>query len=138
MDTSGWTKAVTRITLEVQSEFGSLSVDELNWKPSPHEWSVAQILDHLITINGTYFPILERVHDGRHETPWTGRLGFFVNMMGGLILQRVQPENQKKQKTLDIWAPSESALDGNILQRFVESQERLSDFIGRVQAGESI
>jgi hypothetical protein len=46
---------------QAQSEFGRLRVDQLNWKPAPTTWSVAQCFHHLITTNASYFPTFDSI-----------------------------------------------------------------------------
>ena len=42
------------ITGDAKALFGHLTREQLNWKPAANSWSVAQCLDHLITINREY------------------------------------------------------------------------------------
>src|SRR5690606_642556 len=43
------------VTQSVRARFGGLSRDQLNWQPAAGNWSIAQCLDHLITINRLAF-----------------------------------------------------------------------------------
>ena len=43
------------IALDAEKLFGSLSAEQLNWKPAPDRWSVAQCLEHLINTNLLHF-----------------------------------------------------------------------------------
>ena len=38
---------------------------QLNWKPSPGEWSVGQCLDHLCVANDVYLASIARSFEGR-------------------------------------------------------------------------
>ncbi len=54
------------VTVQVRTEYGHLSAEQLNWTPAEGRWSIAQCLDHLITINRLYFPLLTALsHFGR-------------------------------------------------------------------------
>ncbi|HTH38149.1 MAG TPA: DinB family protein, partial [Pyrinomonadaceae bacterium] len=62
---------IDQVTAELQktaddarSTFGSLSVEQLNWKPAEKSWSIAQCFDHLITTHSLYFPLFERMAMG--------------------------------------------------------------------------
>jgi uncharacterized damage-inducible protein DinB len=48
---------LNEVTRDARAAFGGLSHEKLNWKPAPERWSVAQCLDHLITINRLYFAL---------------------------------------------------------------------------------
>ena len=50
-----------------QQTFGHLTAEQLNWKPAPDAWSVAQCFDHLITINAGYFPIMQSLARGTYK-----------------------------------------------------------------------
>ncbi|MEJ7615904.1 MAG: DinB family protein [Pyrinomonadaceae bacterium] len=43
---------------------GGLSARQLNWKPSPEQWSIGQCLDHLMNTNKQYFPLIEKLVAG--------------------------------------------------------------------------
>ena len=53
-----WTSTLNDISKQSLSEFGSLTSEQLNWKPASNTWSIAQNLDHLIVVNETYYPVL--------------------------------------------------------------------------------
>ena len=53
-----WTSQLDKITEHFVADFGSLSAEQLNWKPNSQTWSIAQNIDHLIVVNQTYYPIL--------------------------------------------------------------------------------
>ncbi|MBK7476531.1 MAG: DinB family protein [Haliscomenobacter sp.] len=129
MDTSKWTIRIDANTTGFRKAFGGLNAEQLNWKPNPQTWSIAQNIDHLITINSTYFPVLEALQTGTYRVPVTGRLGFLVRFFGNFILQSVLPDRKRKMKTFPIWEPSVSTLPGGILQQFEQHQERLKEAI---------
>ncbi len=128
-DTSHWTNDIDQITTAIKSEFGNLSAEELNKKLSPEQWSIAQNMDHVIVINETYFPIFKKLHEGTFQLPFMGKVGFYVTWMGNMILKAVEPNRIKKMKTQSIWEPSTSAIDGDIIQKFVAHQEQLKNHI---------
>ena len=52
-----WTSTLSDISRQYLSEFGSLTNEQLNWKPNSTVWSIAQNLDHLIVTNESYYPV---------------------------------------------------------------------------------
>ena len=50
MSYTTWTTRLDKITYAVSTEFGKLDSQELNWKPNPDTWSIAQNLDHIIRV----------------------------------------------------------------------------------------
>lgn len=120
-----WTNQIDSTTTEFQQLFGKLSSEELNWKPNPKTWSIAQNIDHLIVINKTYFPILAELKSGNYKLPFLGKFGFIVSYLGKLILKAVEPSRKKKTKTFSIWEPSESNISSDILAQFSTHQNEL-------------
>ena len=129
MDTKRWINEIDNITQSISAEFGGLSSEQLNWKPNTETWSIGQILDHLIVINKTYFPILEQLKREKYKLIWLGKIDFVVQFFGALILKSVQPDTKRKMKTLPIWEPTKSAVSGEIISSFVDHQSQLRENI---------
>jgi hypothetical protein len=110
-------------------EFGSLSKEELNWKPDPGTWSIGQIIDHLMVINRTYFPIIKQVKEGKYQLPFVGKIGIITNSLGNIILKSVEPDRNKKIKTFSIWEPGKITIAKDIVDQFLLHQEELKKFI---------
>ena len=123
------TSELKKITDEYVAAFGGLSAEQLNSKPNPAVWSIAQVMEHVIQVNETYFPILDSLRKGTYKTPWTGKVGMLVNFFGKFIWESVEPLRKKKIKTFPIWDPSSSAVPGDIVQRFAAHQDKLITLI---------
>jgi DinB superfamily len=61
----------------------NLSEQQLNWRPSPDEWSIGQCLHHLLVFNRLYVPAISRALDDQTPHPvsevtpgWVG--GWFM------------------------------------------------------------
>ena len=128
-----WALQIDRITGDFINSFSVLSEEDLNWKPSPAVWSIAENIDHLITLNKTYFPILNDLNKGNYKLPFIARFGFVVSFFGNMILKSVQPDRKKKIKTFAIWEPSKSSYKKSILSRFEKHQSRLKQEILEVE-----
>lgn len=124
-----WVNRIDHTTAEVIRKFGALSPDQLNLKPSPDTWSIAQNLDHLIVINSSYVPVIEAVREGMISLPFLARFGFWVKFCAKMILKSVNPDRQKKMDTFPIWEPSPAFLPDNIIQLFSEHQEALKKLL---------
>ena len=113
-----------QVTSEVEAAFGRLSHSQLNWKPSADRWSIAQCLDHLVTINRLYFPLLASLRSGAPSPGFWERHSPFSGLLGRLLIKTLSPENRKKTKTSAKAEPSTSEIDG-IIERFVRHQAEL-------------
>ena len=117
---------------EARESFGDLNGEELNWKSSDKSWSVAQCLDHLITINSLYFPIFEKLRSGMPPSTFLQKYSPFSGFFGRYLIKAMMPENPKKMKTSKKAYPSASSLDAGIVGRFKEHQRLLADHIAAI------
>jgi hypothetical protein len=115
-------------------QFGQLSQEQLNWKPSVDTWSIAQNIDHIIRINESYYPLIDDLKAGKREKPLLARIPFFVKLFGNLIFKSVQPDNPKKVKTLGIWKPSKSAITADIVLNLIAHNKELTTIISSCQS----
>jgi hypothetical protein len=123
-----WLSQLDELTEQFVTTFGALTVEQLNWKPAPQTWSIAQNLHHLIVVNESYYPILASLRSGTYKTPFIGKIGFMVSLLGKVILNAVKPDRKKKMKTFAIWEPTAMATE-DILQQFEKHQSELKQQI---------
>ena len=124
-----WMPQIDEITNNFKKTFGSLSLEQLNWKPNSTTWSIAQNIDHLIVINSTYYPMIEEVRNGTYKLPFLGKFNFMVSFMGRTILKSVQPDRKKRMKTFPLWEPAKTDFKDNILATFENHQTELKKLI---------
>lgn len=124
-----WIARIDQTTARFKAAFGEWDADRLNWKPAPQTWSVAQILDHLITINKTYFPVMEKLRKGEMKLPFLARQRFMVALSSRMVLKSVQPETKRKMNTFPIWEPSASQIPASIVSDFSLHQEEMKTLI---------
>jgi hypothetical protein len=120
-----WTTQLDKLTESFVNTFGSLNNEQLNQKPNPQTWSIAQNIDHIIVINETYFPLIDELKQGKQSLPFMAKFNFIVNLLGKTILKSVQPDRKRKMKTFKIWEPNKNKLDLDILKKFQTHQEAL-------------
>ncbi len=46
-----------------------LSIEQLNWRPSPDQWSIGQCLEHLLIFNRLYMAAISRALDNQLPSP---------------------------------------------------------------------
>lgn len=120
---------ICEVTSEVRKSFGGLTPEQLNWKPSADQWSVAQCLDHLITTNEAYFINVEKTAGDDFQPNIWSRIPFWSGLVGYLIKRSVDPENRKKMKTFGVFEPSASDVSDSIVEDFAECQEKLMSLV---------
>ena len=123
-----------QIATAAETSFGQLTAEQLNWKPGPGRWSVAQCFDHLIVIQTGYFPILHQLAEGRYSpTPWE-RYSPFSGMFGRMLIRALEPNNTNKTKTAVMSEPSLEFLGADIIKRFVQHQTELVHHLKKLPA----
>ena len=108
-----------------QTTFGSLTAQQINWKPSADQWSIGQCFDHLFTANRCYFPVIETIIRGEKKSTVWERLPFLPDVIGKMLIKYLAPRSTRKLKAPTIFKPSSGAVDANIINRFHEEQARL-------------
>jgi hypothetical protein len=128
-----WHREIENIANDFVNRFGTLSTEELNWKPNSQSWSIAQNIDHLIRVNETYFLIVAAIENDNYKVPFIARFSFVTNFFGKFILKVVEPERRKKIKTFSIWQPRIENIHGDIVNKFVSHQQELKNFLDNCQ-----
>lgn len=117
------------VTADAQKEFGGLNAAQLNWKPAPDAWSVAQCLEHLTKVNTLFFPELERINAGERKNSTWERISPFTGMIGRWMIKSLDPASQKKLPAPKQGEPSASEIGADVVQQFVAMQERACELI---------
>lgn len=107
----------------------NLDSADLNWKPAPAAWSIAQILQHLIQLNTTYFPAFTSLQAGTYRVSWVAKIPFVPRMFGRMILNSVKPQNVRKVKTFPIWDPTHSSINPDTLETFINHQSAFRNWL---------
>ena len=107
---------------DAKTLFGRLNSQQLNWKPAADSWSVAQCLEHLITINREYYPVFDRIQSGEHRKAFLSRLPFLPAVFGRMMVKVLSPNSHQKFKAPRVAQPSSSSIDPSIVERFVAHQ----------------
>lgn len=117
---------------EARGAFGGLTPAQLNWKPTPEQWSVGQCLEHLIRTNRGFFPVLEGVARGtRRQTLWE-RVSPLSGLFGKVLLRTLASERKfRAARRLD---PSASEVGAGVVAEFARQQEELAGLM-RAAAG---
>ena len=61
------------------AELGTLSKDQLIWKPDRNKWSIAQCLDHLVVSNSLYFPVFKNIISENYQMSFWERHSPFTD-----------------------------------------------------------
>src|SRR5215475_2807756 len=124
---------------DAKALFGHLNAEQLNWKPAADSWSVAQCLDHLISINHEYYPVFDRILKGEYRKTFLHGMPFLPALFGRVMIKAVSPGSQRKFKAPGAARPSSSSIDPQIVDRFIAHQRetlaKMRSLEGRGPAG---
>ena len=122
---NNWKQEIQSLSEAYKKLAEKLGPKLLYTRPHPDQWSLSEILAHLIVINESYFPSFKALKAGTYKSPLLSKMGFIGSLMGKEILKSVQPQTQKKIKTFPIWDPEQLEESSDILNRFLQHQKEL-------------
>lgn len=119
-----------KIIEDARASFGSLSSEQLNWKPAADNWSVAQCLDHLIKTNEQFNPEFEKLASGNRKNTFWQSYSPFTGMGGRFLINAVMNDSKKaKAPSKAIVPPSDIPAD--IVERFTAN---ITDVVLKIEA----
>jgi hypothetical protein len=125
---------ISAVQQQAVQNFSGLTAAQVNWKPEPTKWSIAQCLNHLMVANTSYFPIFDRLLGGSYHLPFFHRLNPFNKSLGALMVRYLGPQVTKKLTAPKLFTPSASDLPPDIVSRFSEHQETVKAYFSKLQA----
>jgi hypothetical protein len=115
---------------EARDVVDGLSDAQLNWKPSPEKWSIAQCLEHLTAASSGFNPyFVDALARGRQRFATASPPTYQPSFMGRWLIKHVEPESPRKLRAPKIFKPSASNVR-NALDNFLEQQKAFLKFVG--------
>jgi hypothetical protein len=100
-----------------------LSATQLGWRPSAHQWSLAENCGHLATITELYLPALDdAIRRGHTDAAYSDR-AFQGNVVSRLLVWSMEPPVRLRMKTPRALAPqsAQDPLDARAAYRAAQS-----------------
>ena len=105
-----------QIQQTVQSQFGELNQEQLNWKENSNTWSIAECLEHLNIYAAYYLPTIERLMEKAKKDIGFAKLEAKSNWFGKYSINSIAPTNTKKIKTMKHLDPSRSKIEVRVIK----------------------
>lgn len=109
---------------------GDLTEAQLNWKPAPDQWSVAQCLEHLAVATRGFDPYfaaaLERA---KRKPPVVIAPIYKPTKMGSWLARHVAPESPRKLRAPKRFRPADASAIQGALEMFLDEQQKFIDFV---------
>lgn len=111
--------------------FGDLNSEQLNWKPSPKQWSVGEGLEHLHITIGFYCTNLGNALEEARKRgdSSSGSTKVKHTLPGRMLLMGVNPTGKMKVKTFKAFEFQGSEVATDILERFTASHNTFLDLM---------
>lgn len=117
--------------LKISVGFSGISNPQLNWKPAPASWSIAQCLEHLIKTHSSYIPIFKKISTGNYKMSFWQRFSPFTSTWGNFFKKQLDEEPKLKLKAAKKIKPSASTLSLEIIQTYLQSLDDFLEAISR-------
>ena len=82
------------VARDTHATFGGLDARQLNWRPTPTAWSIAQCFDHLLTSNRLMFQAADDALGGGARTVWQ-RLPVLPGVVGRAMVRSQAPSTTR-------------------------------------------
>lgn len=128
-DVEGVTNELEGVSEDVKRSFGGLSPEQLNWRPAPDSWSVAQCLDHLIKSNEEFYPELDGIAEGTRKNTLWQTWSPLSGIAGSFLVATLKKDGNKVKTNQKMTPPSEIGAD--IIDRFMNHQ---AEFAAKIRS----
>lgn len=113
----------TKQVLNRAKEYNQLTLEELNYKTNPENWSILECLEHLNLYGDFYIPEISKKITLTKSKPATiFKSGLLGNYFAKMMLPKEQPN---KMKTFKDKNPIGSHLNKTAIDRFIGQQKRM-------------
>lgn len=112
-------------TADVHKTLAALTERQLEWKPGPKMWSVAECLGHLITSHDAYRPRIQAVTGSTaRRAPENHRVG--ATWIGKMLFKGVHPDTARKLSAPAVFRPGRAKFPGTPVEAFLSCHESLA------------
>jgi len=124
-----WIDQLDKSTTDYKEAFFHLEPEQLGFKPNDKDWSIGQVIDHIITTNSCYYPVFDQVLKGQGSRHFMARIPGLPKMFGNMIYKASHESRSKKGKTVKVFQPSQNEVKASIWDDFERMQARIKAYI---------
>ncbi|EFO80685.1 hypothetical protein OSCT_1458 [Oscillochloris trichoides DG-6] len=124
---------LTRLQGEFERRFGQLSVNQLNWKPNPEEWSIGYCLEHIMVANQGYVEPVNQILSATKKTSIWERVPILPGIFGPMLIRTLEPGSKGFVPAPKVFLPSMSNVTGDVCERFRRQTQEIITLMERCQ-----
>ena len=113
---------------KVSSAFSDITLEQLNWQPSPASWSIAQCLSHLIISHHEYFADLKKITEGYYKMNIWEKYSPFTRLCGRIMKDQLQEQVKRKMVAPQKIQPASNA-SLEIIPQYHKSLDTFLEYI---------
>lgn len=107
-----------------------LTEAQMNWKPAPDSWSIAQCLEHLAVSGEKFGPYMTNaIARGREKNRVSGPVPYRPSRLGGWLIKQLLPEATRRVPAPRIFRPSDAPAISGTADHFERQQRELLSFV---------
>ena len=119
------TSALTQVADDARATFGSLTLEQLNWKPAEKSWSVGQCFEHIIKTNEEFYPEFEKLASGSRKNSFFEEYSPLSGFFGRFLINAVTEDSKKaRAPSAKVVPPSE--ISGDVISRFASHIDEIN------------
>jgi len=116
---------------KAEREFSDISPEQLNWKPSPTSWSIAECLEHLLIADSSYFEDLKKIIAGTYKRSFLEKYSPLTSLWGKTLKDQLQEKVKKKMIAPKKFTPTTSNKQSDFVQTYLENLDTFIDYISK-------
>jgi uncharacterized damage-inducible protein DinB len=128
-----WTYQIDQTTKKFIETFSDINTEQLNWKPDPETWSIAQNIAHIILLNKSYFQKFEKIKLGTNNIPIATRLRYWFTFARNPIIPYTDTNRLKRAKTYEFWESTRTDYTKDIFTDFQVHQAEFKKYIDELK-----
>lgn len=123
------------IARDIETTFGGLNTQQLNWRPDEQRWSVAQCFQHLLTADEMMLQAAAAALDGTAPGSVWRRLPGWPGFAGRALIRSQSPQATRKYVAPPSSRPAVSAIDCDVVRRFLQQLQSAAERAGALDEG---
>ena len=121
----GYRQQIEAVSQDARELLNGLTAAQVNWRPTPAHWSIAECLDHLTVTNRKLMRRIEAAIGEARSKGLTGSGPFRYGIIGNMFVRSLEPPAKMKFKAPKIFKPRPEQAPEAVALDFFAAQDEL-------------